>query len=359
MSDNHLTQESVSRRQFLKGSTAAMGGLMVGAWLPPFAPKSAAAAAVATQKGALGDRFAKGFGAFVRVGHDGRVAVISPKIEMGQGIHTGIAMMVAEELEVGLDQIDLQEAPPDAELYTDTLLQFQATGGSTSTRYTWEPLRRAGATARILLVEAAASVWKVEAGQCQARDGQVLGPDGQALGYGKLVDLAATYPLPETVELKQPDAFRLIGTPAQRLDTPAKVNGEAKFTIDLDVPGMLITSARACPVYGGTVRQVSDRAARAIPGVKDVVVLENAVAVTARIPGRVLRLSRPWTLSGTTAPTVNSIPPGLVRNCTRLAAVMGWWRPRTATLTSHWIRQRRNLRPFMNSRFCPIPRLSR
>lgn len=281
MSDNHLTQESASRRQFLKGSTAAMGGLMVGAWLPPFAPKSAAAAAVATQKGALGDRFAKGFGAFVRVGHDGRVAVISPKIEMGQGIHTGIAMMVAEELEVGLDQIDLQEAPPDAELYTDTLLQFQATGGSTSTRYTWEPLRRAGATARILLVEAAASVWKVEAGQCQARDGQVLGPDGQALGYGKLVDLAATYPLPETVELKQPDAFRLIGTPAQRLDTPAKVNGEAKFTIDLDVPGMLITSARACPVYGGTVRQVSDRAARAIPGVKDVVVLENAVAVTA------------------------------------------------------------------------------
>lgn len=281
MSDSKLTHESASRRQFLKGSSAALGGLIVGAWLPPFAPKSAAAAAVSSKKGQLGDSFAKGFGAFVRVGHDSRVTVISPKIEMGQGIHTGIAMMVAEELEVGLDQIDLQEAPPNADLYTDTLLQFQGTGGSTSTRYTWEPLRKAGATARMLLAEAAASVWRVEADQCEARNGQIHGPNGQALGYGKLVDLAATYPLPEAVNLKQPEEFRLIGTPAQRIDTPAKVNGQAKFTIDLDIPDMLITSARACPVYGGKVRSVSDDAARAIPGVRDIVVLDNAVAVTA------------------------------------------------------------------------------
>ena len=167
----------MSRRRLLQGSGIALGGLVLSTWLPPLVSKSAAAEAAAA--GRLGDRSAEGYGAFVRIGHDGVVTVISPKIEMGQGAQTGIAMMVAEELEVGLDQVVIQEAPPNSALYTDTLLQFQATGGSTSTRYTWEPLRRAGATARVLLIQAAALQWHVAPSLCHAQNGQVFGPGGR------------------------------------------------------------------------------------------------------------------------------------------------------------------------------------
>jgi len=209
------------------------------------------------------------------------VTVISPKIEMGQGAQTGIAMMVAEELEVGLDQVSVQEAPPNSALYTDTLLQFQATGGSTSTRYTWEPLRRAGATARVLLIQAAALRWKVAPSLCRAENGRVLGPNGQQADYGELVDAAATLPVPHDVELKTVKQFKLLGTRARRLDTPAKVNGTARFTIDLQIPGMLVASSLTCPVHGGRLRSVDDSLARKVAGVRDIVLLDNAVAVTA------------------------------------------------------------------------------
>jgi len=268
----------MSRRRLLQGSGIALGGLVLSTWLPPLVSKSAAAEAAAA--GRLGDRSAEGYGAFVRIGHDGVVTVISPKIEMGQGAQTGIAMMVAEELEVGLDQVVIQEAPPNSALYTDTLLQFQATGGSTSTRYTWEPLRRAGATARVLLIQAAALQWHVAPSLCHAQNGQVFGPGGFQAKYGELVEAAATLPLPTDVPLKTPEQFKLLGTPAQRLDTPAKVNGKARFTIDLQIPGMLVASTITCPVYGGRLRTVDDAAARRVPGVRDIVRLDNAVAVT-------------------------------------------------------------------------------
>ncbi|HBN9703310.1 TPA: molybdopterin cofactor-binding domain-containing protein [Pseudomonas aeruginosa] len=276
-SDEKLLE--LSRRSLLRGGGVALGGLVLSAWLPPLVSRSAAAEATAA--GQLGEGSAEGFGAFVRVARDGRVTVISPKIEMGQGAQTGIAMMVAEELEVGLDRVSIQEAPPNSALYTDSLLQFQATGGSTSTRYTWEPLRRAGATARILLLQAAALRWKVAPSRCRAENGQVLGPDGQQAGYGELVDAAAALPLPQSVPLKTPEQFKLLGTRAQRLDTPAKVNGSARFTIDLQVPGMLVASSLTCPVHGGRLRLVDDRQARQVAGVRDIVRLDNAVAVTA------------------------------------------------------------------------------
>src|SRR5690606_13665616 len=135
---------------------------------------------------------------------DGRVTVISPKIEMGQGTHTGIAMMVAEELEVSLDQVEVVDAPPNAELYSDSLLEFQGTGGSTATRVTWEPLRQAGATARILLIQAAALGWKVAPSQCHAENAVVFGPNGLRAGYGELVDAASALPVPTDVPLKKP-----------------------------------------------------------------------------------------------------------------------------------------------------------
>ncbi|WP_321349076.1 molybdopterin cofactor-binding domain-containing protein [Halopseudomonas oceani] len=269
----------VSRRGFLKGSSAVMGGLVLSTWLPGFIPDSVAAEATAA--GRLGDQTPRGYGAYVRVGHDGKVTVISPKIEMGQGTHTGIAMMVAEELEVRLADVSIEDAPPDSELYADSIMQFQATGGSTSTRHAWQPLREAGATARLLLIQAAAQQWSVDPAQCEAREGVVYGPGERQAGYGELVDLASTLPLPTSVTLKTPDQFRLIGTPARRIDTPNKVNGKALFTIDLQVPDMLVASSLTCPVYGGTLKSVDASAARQVPGVRDVVTLDNAVAVTA------------------------------------------------------------------------------
>lgn len=207
---NEVTVD-MSRRRLLQGSGIALGGLVLSTWLPPLVAKSAAAEAAAA--GRLGDHSAEGYGAFVRVGPDGVVTVISPKIEMGQGAQTGIAMMVAEELEVPLDQVVIQEAPPNSALYTDSLMQFQATGGSTSTRVTWEPLRRAGATARILLIQAAALQWRVAPSLCHAQNGQVLGPNGLQAAYGDLVEAAATLPLPDAVPLKTPEQFKLLGTP--------------------------------------------------------------------------------------------------------------------------------------------------
>lgn len=278
MSDTTQSAAIVSRRGLLKGG-ALLGGLVVSTWLPPLMSRGFAAEAI--QGARLGDAAEKGYGAFVRIDHAGQVTVISPKIEMGQGVQTGIAMMVAEELEVPLSQVTIAEAPPNAALYTDTLLQFQATGGSSSTRYTWEPLRKAGAGARIVLTQAAAMRWNVAPSQCHAENGRIIGPNGQSAGYGELVDAAAALPLPTDIPLKAIADFKLLGKPVQRLDTPHKVNGSAKFTIDLQVPDMLIASSLTCPVRGGTLRSVKDEAARKVPGVRDVIRLSNAVAVTA------------------------------------------------------------------------------
>lgn len=279
MSEVKGSAATVSRRGLLKGGALSLGGLVISTWLPPMATRSMAAEAVSAAR--LGDKASPGFGAFVRVALDGQVTLISPKIEMGQGVQTGIAMMVAEELEVPLSSVRIVESPPDAALYTDNILQFQATGGSSSTRYTWEPLRKAGATARVLLIEAAAVRWNVAPSLCRAENGHVLGPNGKSLAYGELVEAAAALPVPKDVPLKAIADFKLLGTSAQRLDTPHKVNGSAQFTIDVKIPDMLIASSLTCPVHGGKLRSVKDEAARKVPGVRDVVRLENAVAVTA------------------------------------------------------------------------------
>ncbi|WP_095102650.1 molybdopterin cofactor-binding domain-containing protein [Pseudomonas sp. Irchel 3A5] len=279
MSEVKGSAATVSRRGLLKGGALSLGGLVISTWLPPMATRSMAAEAVSAAR--LGDKASPGFGAFVRVALDGQVTLISPKIEMGQGVQTGIAMMVAEELEVPLSSVRIEESPPDAALYTDNILQFQATGGSSSTRYTWEPLRKAGATARVLLIQAAAVRWNVAPSLCRAENGQVLGPNGKTLSYGELVEAAAALPVPKDVPLKAIADFKLLGTSAQRLDTPHKVNGSAQFTIDVKIPDMLIASSLTCPVHGGKLRSVKDEAARKVPGVRDVILLENAVAVTA------------------------------------------------------------------------------
>ena len=257
--------DRVSRREFLIAGAAAGGGLLLG-WRidarplsPVFAPN-----------------------AFIRIGTDGRVTMIMGQVEMGQGMYTAMPMLLAEELEVGLDQVRLEHAPPDDKLYANPIFHFQATGGSTSVKGLYEPMRRAGATARTMLMAAAAKRWKVDPASCRAERGAVIHtPSHRRLSYGALAAAAAALPIPDNVVLKRPEDFKLIGTPAKRLDTPDKVNGRAQFGIDVRLPGMKIATVAASPVLGGTVAGLDAAKAMAIAGVRQIVKLDDVVAVVA------------------------------------------------------------------------------
>jgi isoquinoline 1-oxidoreductase subunit beta len=265
---------TLTRRAFLHVSAAAGGGLLLGVALPASfgGPQRAEAADAET--------FAPG--AYLRIGADGRIVLVVAQVEMGQGTYTSMPMLIAEELDVGLGQIQVEHAPPDDTLYANPLISFQATIASTSVRVFWEPLRRAGATARAMLVAAAAETWGVEPGSCITRSAVVSHPPtGRTLGYGALARKAAAMPVPATVALKDPKDFTLIGTPAKRLDAPDKVNGKAEFGIDVKIPGLKIATLAQSPVFGGRVKRVDDAAARSVKGVRQIVRLDDAVAVVA------------------------------------------------------------------------------
>ena len=269
-----VSENSLSRRTFLKVSAAAGGGLLLSFILPRTILSRETAGATTA------DVFVPN--AFIRIGRDGWVTLIMPYVEMGQGTYTSIPMLIAEELEVDLTQVTLEAAPPDERHYANSIFQIQATGGSTSVRAAWEPLRLAGATARMMLVSAAAQNWKVDPTACHAEKGDVIhATSGRRLKYGALVDTVAMLPIPDRVVLKAPENFTLIGTSAKRLDTPDKVNGKAQFSIDVMIPGMKIATVAACPVFGGRLVGVDDSNAKRIKGVHQVVLLDNAVAVIA------------------------------------------------------------------------------
>ncbi len=199
-----------------------------------------------------------------------------PYVEMGQGDYTAIPMLIAEELEVDLKQVRLEHAPPNEKLYANPLLGVQATGGSTAIRAAFKPLREAGAIARTT------KRWNVDPMSCRAESGEVLhAPTGRRFKYGELAADAGRAPVPENVALKRPDDFKLIGTPAKRLDTPAKVNGTAIFGIDVRPPGVKIATLAQSPVFSGRVKSVDDAAAKAVKGVRQIVRLDDAVAVVA------------------------------------------------------------------------------
>ena len=220
--------------------------------------------------------------AFIRIGADGQIVLIMPYVEMGQGTYTSIPMLIAEELEVGLDQVRLEHAPPNAKLYANPLLGEQATGNSNAIRGAWKPLREAGATARTMLVAAAAKRWNVDPTSCRAQGGEVLHvPTGRRIEYGALAADAARMPVPTNVALKERKDFKLIGTPAKRLDTPAKVNGTAVYGIDARPSGVKIATLAQSPVFGGRLKSVNDAAALAVKGVRQIVKLDDAVAVVA------------------------------------------------------------------------------
>jgi isoquinoline 1-oxidoreductase beta subunit len=265
-----------SRRTFLIAGAAAGGGLLLAFKFPSLFAGVKAAAAASFEPNA-----------FIRIGQDGRVTLTIPQVEMGQGTFTSCSMLLAEELEVDLSQVQVDQAPPNDKLYGNRLLGgLQVTGNSNSIRAFFEPLRQAGAAARTMLITAAADTWDVDASACRAEKSEVIhAPTGRKLTYGALVDKAATLQPPEKVALKDPKDFKLIGTPAKRLDTPAKVNGSAVYGIDSKVPGMKIATVAACPVFGGKLKSVNDSKALTVKGVHQVVHLDDAVCVVAEHMG--------------------------------------------------------------------------
>ena len=267
------TPDQVSRRSFVVVLASAGGGLLLGCRVGDRLQVKSSAAAAATEPPVFAPN------AFVRIGRDGRVTMIVGQVEMGQGMYTSMPMLIAEELEVPLDHVRVEHAPPDDKLYANPLVGFQMTGASSSVKMLYEPLRKAGATARTMLVAAAAQRWKVDPASCQAAKGIVTHASGKKLSYGELADAAAKMPVPAEVTLKDPKNFTLIGTPAKRLDSPEKVNGTAMYSIDVRLPGLKFATLAESPVLGGKVASVDDSKAKAIPGVRQIVRLDDLVAV--------------------------------------------------------------------------------
>ncbi|HNG81405.1 MAG TPA: molybdopterin-dependent oxidoreductase [Burkholderiaceae bacterium] len=258
----------LSRRSFLKSSAALSGGLMVGFAIP--AGPAAAAGLVHTPN------------AWVHIADDNSITLISARAEMGQGVFTSMPMLLAEELNVDLRKVKVAFAPPGKAYGNAMIFGLQLTGGSTSVREGWERQRLAGAQVREMLIAAAAERWKVDASTLRAEDGRVLGPKGRRATYGQLAADAAKLKAPEKVALKDPSQFRIVGKRTPRLDTPAKVNGTARFGIDVKLPGMVYASLAQCPVQGGKVKFFDATKARAMPGVIDVVQIPDGVAVVAQ-----------------------------------------------------------------------------
>jgi len=267
---NHQqTVANTSRRAFLKTSTAATGGLIMGVSLPLLGAGAAQAAGTVHTPNA-----------WVHIADDNRITLMVARSEMGQGVYTSMSMLIAEELNVGLKQVQVVAAPPAA-VYVNALLGAQITGGSTSVRDGWEKLRVAGAQVRQMLLQAAANQWSVDVASLKADQGMVTGPSGRKASYGQLAEAAAKLPVPEKPVLKDPKDFVLVGKRTKRIDTPAKVNGTAEFGIDVKLPGMVYASLAQCPVIGGKVVSFDAAKAKSMPGVIDVVQIPDGVAVVA------------------------------------------------------------------------------
>ena len=259
---NASASMGLSRRTLLKASAA--GTLLLGFHLP-------------LARAATGG-FAPN--AFIRIAGDGTVTLTMPQVEMGQGVYTAIAMILAEELDADFARVVLEHAPPSDKLYGNPFFGIQVTGNSNSIRAFWDPLRKAGATARAMLVQAAAQEWKVDPTTCRTALSEVIhDASGQKLAYGILADIAGAQTPPENPPLKAVKDFTLIGKPLKRFDTPDKVNGAAKYGIDALPPGVKFAALALSPVLGGKVVKVDDSKTKTMPGVRQVVVLDDVVAV--------------------------------------------------------------------------------
>ncbi len=271
-SDGGLPSVRPSRRSVLGAGALLGGSLLLGFGLSESAPVNASAV------GATGGRL----NAFIGIGPDGVVTMVMPAVEMGQGAYTSMAMILAEELDVDLKQVKTEHAPPDAKDYANPVLGSQMTGGSTTMVAWYMPLRKAGASARGMIVDAAAARWRVAASTLRTHHGIVFDDANQrSLPYGALAGEAARRPVPTVPNLKPDSAFTLIGTSAKRLDTPDKVNGKAVYGIDVMLPGMKVATLTGAPVVGARLRKVDDVQARAVLGVRQILPFDDMVAVVA------------------------------------------------------------------------------
>ena len=255
-----------TRRNFLK--TSAGSALLIGFALPLSLNRAQAQT----------NTFAPN--AWLRITPDNRITVISGSAEMGQGVLTALPMLVAEELDADWKLVSVEQAPADA-AYNNPMFGMQATGGSTTIRAVWTPLREAGAAAREMLVAAAAAQWHLPAAQLRTERSQVIAPNGKKLSYGALVAAASQLALPAKPVLKAPKDFKILGKPTRRLDTPAKVNGSAMFGIDARVDGMLVAVMARAPSPQAKLKSMDEAAAKAIKGVQKIIAIPNGVAVLA------------------------------------------------------------------------------
>lgn len=254
-----------NRRAFLTGSAA----LTIGVTLPGKAAKAQAAATTLAPN------------AFVRIGSDSRVTIIAKHVEFGQGPATGVATIIADELDAAWDQVDVLFAPANDPLYKNLMFGTMGVGGSTAMRESWDQMRMAGAAARAMLVEAAAKRWGVAPGAITIAQG-VVSAGSRKASFGELVEDAAKLPVPQKPVAKTPDRYVYIGKHVSKVDSKAKSDGSAVFTQDVRLPGMVHAAVRRPPAFGATVKKVEDGAARAIPGVLDVKPIPSGVAVYAR-----------------------------------------------------------------------------
>jgi isoquinoline 1-oxidoreductase beta subunit len=258
--------QKLDRRSFLKTGAAAAGGLVLGFYLP--------------EGSSLGAENPAGrLNAYVQIGADDSITLYIHKAEMGQGTVTALSMLLAEELECDWKKIRTEFPGVDPVAFGP----MQGVFGSMSIRTSWEPLRKAGATAAEMLIQAAAQKWNVPKSQCRVDNNAVVNLNtNERLSYGSLAEAASKLPVPQYgVALKDPSQFKLVGKSQKRLDTPAKVSGKTTFGIDVKVPGMLYATLLRCPVFGGRVKSFDASKARAVPGVRQVVQISNGIAVLA------------------------------------------------------------------------------
>jgi isoquinoline 1-oxidoreductase beta subunit len=303
LEQGRVGKPSRSRRRFLLGGLAASGALLVGWGIQPPRQRLRGASPLAVEAGAVA------LNGWVAIAPDGAVSIVVPRSEMGQGVNTALPMLLAEELDAPLSAVRISQAPIDKIFGNLTVLRenlpfhpddrgslkqgvqwvmakvgrelgIMFTGGSTSVKDAWVPMREAGAVARAMLLRAAAEAWKTDTARLATRDGFVLHPDGRRLGYGELAARAAVAGAdigPGDVRLKTPAEFRLIGQPVPRRDSPAKTNGSALFGIDARVPGMLYAAVKMAPVVGAGVASFDAARAMAMPGVLKVVDVSAAL----------------------------------------------------------------------------------
>jgi isoquinoline 1-oxidoreductase beta subunit len=275
MTRTSLAAVRPTRREFLQaaGSVTTMALTIGFEWLGPSRRAAAAGASPAV--------FAPN--AFLRIGADGSVTVIAKHVEMGQGAYTGIATVLAEELDADWAHVRVESAPANVKLYANSAFGMQGTGGSSAMANSWSQLREAGAKGRAMLLTAAAKDWKVPVTELTTEKGVVFHAGSKRkAGYGSLTAKAAALPVPDKVTLKDPKDFKLIGRHVPRVDVPAKVDGTAVFTLDVALPGMLVALLKRPPLFGATVKSFDPTAASAVPGVVKVVQVPHGVAVVAR-----------------------------------------------------------------------------